>query len=128
MISLKRAYDGFDKEDGTRILVDHLWPRAVRKDALHLENWAKGVSPSDRLRKWFAHDPSKWDEFQRRYFAELDKKPETWEPLLKEAKSEHVTLVFGAKDTEHNNAVALKEYLESKMGSGKRKQRSKSAD
>ncbi len=128
MITLKRAYDGTDKKDGARILVDHLWPRGVRKETLHLKSWAKDVSPSNQLRTWFAHDPAKWEEFQRRYFAELDQKPETWEPLLREARSEDLTLVFSARDTEHNNALALKNYLETKLRHGPRKRGKRTAD
>jgi uncharacterized protein YeaO (DUF488 family) len=123
MIKLKRAYDPVDKGDGTRFLVDRLWPRGIKKEALHVEHWAKEVSASDQLRKWFAHDPAKWKEFQRRYFAELNEKPEAWQPLLETAQTDEVTLVYSARDTEHNNAVALKTYLEKKLAGTKSRRR-----
>jgi len=115
MIQIKRAYDPVEKSDGRRFLVDHLWPRGVKKEALQIERWVREVAPGDKLRKWFSHDPSKWKEFQRRYAAELDKKPETWELLLRAARGGDITLVFSARDAEHNNAVVLKGYLEKKM-------------
>jgi uncharacterized protein YeaO (DUF488 family) len=115
MITIKRSYDPPAKSDGRRFLVDHLWPRGVKKDSLKVESWLKPVSPSDSLRKWFNHDPAKWKEFQRRYFAELDKKPETWKPLLLAAQSDGLTLVFSARDPLHNNAAALKAYLEKEL-------------
>jgi uncharacterized protein YeaO (DUF488 family) len=94
-------------------LVDHLWPRGIKKESV--KNWNREVAPSDQLRKWFKHDPAKWEEFQRRYFAELDDKPETWDPLLQACREGDVTLLYGARDTEHNNAVALRSYLEKKL-------------
>lgn len=106
---------------GARFLVDRLWPRGKRKDALALDGWLREVAPSDRLRQWFKHDPARWDEFVRRYDAELDAHPDAWEPLLDAASHGEVTLLFGARDEEHNNAVALKQYLERKLGrSGRR--------
>lgn len=127
MIKIKRAYDPVEKSDGTRFLVDHLWPRGVKKEALHIKGWGKAESPSDELRHWFAHDPAKWKEFLRRYSAELDKKPEAWQPLLQAAQGGVITLVYSARDTEHNNAVALKAYLERKVTAGIRRQRRKLA-
>ena len=112
MIRLKRAYDKPASSDGPRFLVDHLWPRGLKKSGLRLQDWVKEVAPSTELRKWFAHDPAKWKEFQRRYFSELNKKPEAWQPLSQAAHDGDVTLVFAARDLEHNNAVALKNYLE----------------
>ena len=112
MIKVKRAYDRVERGDGKRFLVDRLWPRGVMKGDLHIEGWLKDVAPSNELRKWFGHDPARWDEFQRLYFAELDAEPEAWQPILKVARRGNVTLLYGARDTEHNNAVALKEYLE----------------
>ncbi|HMD54256.1 MAG TPA: DUF488 family protein [Phycisphaerae bacterium] len=114
-IQIKRAYDAAAPGDGRRFLVDHLWPRGIKKEKLKIESWLRSVSPSDKLRNWFKHDPEKWSEFQRRYHAELDKKPETWQPLVQAAKTGAVTLVFGARDVEHNNAVALKAYLDKKI-------------
>jgi uncharacterized protein YeaO (DUF488 family) len=121
MIKVARAYDAVGKRRGRLFLVDRLWPRGVKKEALTLEAWPKAVSPSDALRKWFKHDPAKWKEFQRRYFAELDKKPEAWQPLLRAAQADDITLVFGARDREHNNAVALKSYLEGGSYAGVRR-------
>jgi uncharacterized protein YeaO (DUF488 family) len=112
MIQVKRAYDKPAASDGTRFLVDHLWPRGIKKEALKIESWIRPVSPSTELRQWFGHEPAKWKEFQHRYFAELDQKPETWEPLMQAARKGNITLVFSARDTEHNNAVALKDYLD----------------
>jgi uncharacterized protein YeaO (DUF488 family) len=111
MIFVKRAYDPVEKSDGPRFLVDYLWPRGVRKPALKLTRWVRGVSPSDALRKWFDHDAAKWEEFQSRYITELDAKPQSWQPLVMAAQEGDLTLVFGARDTEHNNAVALRSYL-----------------
>ena len=116
MIELKRAYDPPQAGDGARFLVDQLWPRGRKKEALKLEGWLKEVSPSASLRKWFGHDPEKWEQFQKRYFAELDKKPETWQSLAQAASRGKVTLLYGARDTEHNNAVALKTYVEKHLG------------
>lgn len=115
-IRWKRASERAESSDGTRFLVDRLWPRGIRKDSLQLDAWLKEVSPSTALRKWFAHDAGKWDEFQRRYFAELDAKPEALEPLLAAAGHGRVTLIYGARDTEHNQAVALKAYLQGQHG------------
>ena len=111
MIRIKRAYDPAQQTDGARFLVDRLWPRGLKKEALKAQAWLKSVSPSDGLRHWFNHDPARWAEFQRRYFAELDGEPEAWQPLLRAAQAGDVTLLFSAKDAEHNNAVALKAYL-----------------
>ncbi len=117
MIRVKRAYDAPAASDGARFLVDHLWPRGLKKEALRVKAWVKEVSPSNELRQWFGHDPAKWKEFERRYFAELGQKPETWERLLQAAREEDITLVFSARDAEHNNAVALKSYLEKRLKS-----------
>jgi uncharacterized protein YeaO (DUF488 family) len=111
-IRLKRAYDEPGAAGGRRFLVDRLWPRGVKKQALQLEGWLKAVAPSDELRRWFGHEPDRWDEFQQRYRKELDQKPESWRPLLDAARKGDVTLVYGARDTRHNNAVALKAYLD----------------
>jgi uncharacterized protein YeaO (DUF488 family) len=111
MIKLKRAREKPEPEDGARYLVDRLWPRGVSKADLKLDGWLKDVAPSDALRRWFNHDPKKWNEFRKRYFAELDANPDTWNPLLERASKSPVTLVYGARDSEHNNAVALAKYL-----------------
>jgi uncharacterized protein YeaO (DUF488 family) len=120
MIYLKRAYEEALPEDGHRFLVDRLWPRGVKKTDLALDGWLKEIAPSDELRRWFAHDPENWNEFRRRYFAELDSHPEVWRELLNDARGRRVTLVYSAHDTEHNNAVVLKEYLEAHMGRKKK--------
>ncbi len=123
MIQVKRAYEAPADSDGIRFLVDHLWPRGLKKENLRVQAWLKSLSPSNQLRKWFAHDPAKWEEFQRRYFAELDHNPEAWEPLNDAAKQGDITLVYGARDTEHNNAVALKAYLEKQVKPKRSKQK-----
>ena len=110
-LQIKRTYDPPARSDGHRILVERLWPRGVRKDKLKLDAWMREVAPSTALRKWFAHDPKKWSEFRRRYFAELDNNPEAWEPILVQARKSGVTLLFSSKDAEHNNVVALRDYL-----------------
>ena len=117
MIQIKRAYDPGGKKDGARFLVERLWPRAVKKENLQIENWLKDVAPSTELRQWFQHDPAKWSEFRRRYFRELQNHPEAWHVLLSRARRGRVTLVYSAHDNQHNNAVALKEFLERKLKS-----------
>jgi uncharacterized protein YeaO (DUF488 family) len=114
MIQVKRVYEPVAKRDGKRFLVDRLWPRGVKKEALSLKGWLKDLAPSAGLRKWFNHDPTRWNEFRRRYFAELDGKAEALRPLVTAARRGKVTLLFGARDNERNNAVALKAYLERK--------------
>lgn len=112
MILVKRVYAKPGRADGARFLVDYLWPRGVTKQVAELKGWLRDVAPSPELRKWFSHDPAKWEAFQTRYFAELDCNPEAWLGLLRAAETGPVTLVYAAEDTEHNNAVALKNYLE----------------
>jgi uncharacterized protein YeaO (DUF488 family) len=114
-IKTKRIYAKPEAGDGARILGDRLWPRGLRKDEAKIDLWLKDIAPSEKLRKWFAHDPMKWNEFKRRYFAELNEKPELLEPLYARAKTGTTTLLFAAKDEQHNNAVALKEFIETKM-------------
>ncbi len=115
MIRLKRAYEPAAADDGMRVLVERLWPRGLKKTDVHLDAWLKEVAPSDALRRWFKHDPGKWEEFRRRYFAELEAKPAAWKPLSNAARRGRVTLVYSAHDVEHNNAVALQQYLEARM-------------
>ena len=114
-IELKRAYDRAAESDGYRVLVDRIWPRGVAKEDLQVDAWLKDLAPSAGLRKWFRHDPAKWDEFKQRYAGELEQRSDALEQLLERARTCRVTLVFGAKDTEHNNAVALKEYLDRRL-------------
>ena len=111
-VKLKRAYDAPTQSDGNRVLIDRIWPRGVTKDELRLDGWLKDLAPSARLRVWFGHDPAKWDAFKERYFGELDRRPEAVERLMAKSRKGTVTLVFAAKDIHHNNAVALKEYVE----------------
>ncbi len=110
-IRLNRAYEPAKRTDGTRVLVDRLWPRGVSKEAAKIEHWFKEIAPSTALRKWFNHDPAKWEKFRERYFRELDRKAEVVNELQSLARGGTVTLVYSAKDEEHNQAVALKEYL-----------------
>jgi len=115
-IRTKSVYDPPDARDGFRVLVDRIWPRGMTKEQVRADLWLRDVAPSTALRKWFAHDPSKWEEFKRRYFAELDKNPECVHVLLEAAAKGTVTLLFSASDSEHNQAIALQEYLLSKLG------------
>ncbi|WP_448601186.1 DUF488 domain-containing protein [Thermoflexus hugenholtzii] len=115
MIKVKRVYDPVEPDDGRRFLVERLWPRGIKKEALRMDGWLREVAPSDRLRRWFGHDPRKWEEFRRRYFAELEAHPEAWQPLLEAARAGNVTLLFSARDPSYNNAVALREFLEGKL-------------
>ncbi|WP_442954859.1 DUF488 domain-containing protein [Pelomicrobium sp.] len=110
---MRRVYDPPREEDGLRVLVDRLWPRGLSKEAARVDLWLKDIAPSDALRKWYGHEPSRWDEFRRRYFAELEAHRERLEELRQQARRGRVTLLFGARDEEHNNAVALRQYLES---------------
>ncbi len=116
MIRLKRAYEPASREDGKRFLVERLWPRGVKKQSLPLEAWLKDVAPSTELRRWFGHDPAKWKEFEKRYTRELNTHAEAWGPLLAAARRGRVTLVYSSHDTEHNNAIVLKRFLEHKLG------------
>jgi uncharacterized protein YeaO (DUF488 family) len=109
-IHLKRAYDPPALEDGRRILVDRLWPRGVSKSAAHLDAWMKDVAPSPELRRWFAHQPARWSEFHARYLDELKANPAV-EPLRRLVAEGPVTLIFGARDRAHNDAVVLAEFL-----------------
>ena len=120
MIMLKRAYEPVAREDGTRFLVERLWPRGVKRDALRLDAWLKEVAPTTKLRQWFGHDPAKWLEFQRRYRAELDRNAGALEPILKAVHRGRVTLIYSSHDQEHNNAVVLKAYIESHLVGPKR--------
>jgi uncharacterized protein YeaO (DUF488 family) len=109
---IKRAYENAARGDGIRVLVDRIWPRGVSKNDAKIDQWRKEIAPSTALRKWFGHDPARWAEFKRRYFKELATQRELLAELREMANSKTVTLVFGAKDAEHSQAAALKEYLE----------------
>ena len=111
MIQLKRAYEPHSRSDGERILVERLWPRGMKKEALHADAWLKEVAPSTQLRQWFGHEVERWEEFRRRYQRELDAKPEVWAPLLEAGKRGTVTLLYSAHDVVHNGAVVLREFL-----------------
>ena len=110
-IILSRVYDHEPTGGGRTFLVERLWPRGVRKDAVELDGWLRDVAPSHELRKWFAHDPARWEEFCLRYVAELDAHPEAWQPLVQAGASGDVSLLYSSRDREHNNAVALRDYV-----------------
>jgi len=110
-IRIKRAYEPRAQADGVRVLVDRLWPRGLSKAEASVDCWLKEIAPGSALRKWFAHDPSKWAEFKRRYFKELDSNKDGVEQLRGMSRSGTVTLLFGARDPECNNAAALRDYL-----------------
>ncbi|MGH7578932.1 MAG: DUF488 domain-containing protein [Gemmatimonadales bacterium] len=110
-IRIKRAYEPPAPQDGRRFLVERLWPRGVRKAELRLDGWLKNLAPSPGLRRWFGHDPEKWPEFKRRYFGELRRHEHVLAPLRAASRTGPVTLVYGSRDSEHNAAVALREYV-----------------
>ncbi len=118
MIKLKRAYDAPEKQDGYRVLVDRLWPRGLSKEDAALDRWMKEVAPSHELRKRFKHDPEKWDEFRRRYEVELEGREDEVAFLKEKSEEGTLTLVYAARDREHNNAAALRDYLERHRESG----------
>lgn len=114
-IELKRVYEASSGADGDRFLVERLWPRGVKKSSLEIQAWLKDVAPSVSLRKWFNHDPARWNEFRKRYFAELKENRSSWLPILEAASRGTVTLIYSSHDPEHNNAVALKEFLDKRL-------------
>jgi uncharacterized protein YeaO (DUF488 family) len=115
MVKIKRVYEKPSKDDGCRVLVDRLWPRGLKKEAAQIDLWMKEIAPSDELRKWFGHEPVKWADFQKKYRGELSKKEELVAELKgMEKKQGRLTLLFGAKDEEHNQAVALAKFLKKK--------------
>ena len=111
-ISLKRAYQAPSRSDGCRILVERLWPRGLSKEDASIDFWSKETAPSTELRRWFNHDPEKWAEFKRRYFEELQTRPDSLDPILERLRQGPVTFVFASRETRYNNALALKEYVE----------------
>lgn len=123
MINLKRVYESRGEGEGKTFLVERLWPRGVKKTTLADAVWAKDVAPSTELRKWFSHDPKKWVEFQHRYQAEIKEHKVALEPILQAAQRGTVTLLYSSHDTEHNNAVVLRDYLERKLESGRKSKR-----
>jgi uncharacterized protein YeaO (DUF488 family) len=114
MVNVKRVYESLSGK-GARFLVERLWPRGMKKEALKIDAWLKDVAPSTGLRQWFGHDPAKWSAFQQRYTAELREHPEALEPILYAALKGDVTLLYSAHDTEHNAAIVLKRYVEKLM-------------
>jgi uncharacterized protein YeaO (DUF488 family) len=116
MINVKRVYEPLNPGDGKRFLVDRVWPRGLKKEDLQLDGWLKDAAPSAELRRWFGHDPDRWPEFQRRYLEELRAHPEAVNPLVGAARRGPISLLFAARDTEHNNAVVLKAYLDEQLG------------
>ncbi len=119
MITIQRVYEAGSQSSGSAYLVDRLWPRGLKAESLSPTGWLKEVAPSHPLRRWFGHEPRRWAEFQPRYVAELEAHPEAWQPLLEAARDGDVTLLYAARDTEHNNAVVLRQYLACKLA-GKR--------
>jgi uncharacterized protein YeaO (DUF488 family) len=115
MIKTKRVYDPPVADDGQRFLVDRLWPRGISRQAMQIVAWLKEAAPSHDLRHWYGHDPAKWEEFCRRYFAELDANPSAWTPLLEAVRLGDITLLYSSRETEINNASALKRFLETKL-------------
>ena len=111
-IRLRRVYDAPGSEDGFRVLVDRLWPRGLAKEKLACDLWLKEIAPSPGLRRWFGHVPERWEEFRRRYIAELDHQPELVAQLRERARTSPLTLLYAARDEVHNQAMVLKEYLE----------------
>lgn len=112
-IKIKRAYESPNDSDGYRILVDRLWPRGISKEKAKIDYWPKALAPSTDLRRWYGHDPEKWSEFKSRYFAELNGNPELVRELLQHIRKGRVTFVYSSKEQRLNNAVALKDYIDS---------------
>ena len=119
-IKLKRVYDPVSRADGTRILVDRLWPRGLRKEEAGIDHWTKDLAPSTALRKWFGHDVERWAKFRKRYRAEIAERPEALAELRNLARRGPITLLFGARDELHNNAVVLRELLAKRHASATR--------
>lgn len=117
MIHIKRTYESRSRGDGQRFLVERLWPRGMKKEALHADAWLKDVAPSTALRQWFGHRVERWEEFQRRYRKELDGNPGAWEPIAQASREGPVTLLYSARDEQHNAALVLSQYLAERSGS-----------
>jgi uncharacterized protein YeaO (DUF488 family) len=116
VIQLKRAYEEPSPDDGTRILVERLWPRGLTRERAAVDLWLKEIAPSPALRKWFGHDPARWEQFHERYWTELQGKAELVQPLKERSKQGTVTLIYAARDVEHNSARVLKRFLEGEAG------------
>lgn len=116
MLKIKRVYEEAEANDGVRFLVERLWPRGMKKEELKMKAWLKDAAPSPDLRSWYGHDVAKWKEFQRRYRTELERNPDAWLPIIEAAKEGNVTLLYSARDPEHNSALVLKEFLEGRSG------------
>lgn len=112
MIKIKRIYQEPDPRDGLRLLVDRLWPRGIAKEQARVDRWLKEIAPSAELRRWFGHDPAKWEEFRDCYLGELKERRSLLDEIVRQAREETVTLLYAARDEEHNNAVVLKKLLE----------------
>jgi uncharacterized protein YeaO (DUF488 family) len=116
MLKIKRVYEPAEANDGVRFLVERLWPRGMKKEELNMKAWLREVAPSPSLRTWYGHDPAKWEEFQQRYRAELESNRESWQPILDESRRGNVTLLYSARDMEHNSARLLKSFVEEQVG------------
>jgi uncharacterized protein YeaO (DUF488 family) len=119
MIKTKRVYEDPETGDGLRFLVDRLWPRGIKKEALQMDDWLKNLAPSNELRKWFHKDTSKWHEFNIRYKEELEQQRDEWESIIKIADKKDITLLYASRDTTRNHAIVLKEFLEKKLEDSK---------
>ena len=115
MLRIKRVSEDVEASDGTRFLVERLWPRGVEKEDLKMQGWLKEAAPSPGLRRWYGHDPARWEEFQKRYRAELESHPDAWSSILEAARRGNVTLLYSARDTKHNSALVLKSFVEAQM-------------
>lgn len=114
MIKTKRVYEPYEPSDGKRFLIDRLWPRGIKKEELKIDGWLRDIAPSDQLRRWFSHDPSKWEEFKKRYLDEIENKSD-FKMLLELAKTDDITLVYSSREQVYNNANALKGFIEQNM-------------
>ncbi len=114
-IRAKRVYEPYSPDDGTRVLVERLWPRGFTRERLHADTWLRDIAPTAALRTWYAHDPAKWPEFVTRYTTQLDSQPDLIESLLEIARRGPLTLLYAARDTEHNSALVLLDYLKSRL-------------